>query len=55
MQSLTKVDKVVIEDYHYMTNHKQKGDLDETSTSIVNLILKISQPPFSHLHLLQNH
>ena len=43
MQTLTKLDKVLIEDY-YHDNYRWKRELDETNTSIVNLILKTSRP-----------
>jgi hypothetical protein len=40
MQTLTRMDRVVIEDYYHMTIVDEKCDFDETNTSIVKFFSK---------------
>ena len=50
MQTLTRMDKVVIEDYNHMTNNGWECALNETSTSIAKFFSK-HQGPLLYIHL----
>ena len=50
MPTLTRIDKVVIEDYNHMTKNGWKCALDETSTSIAKFFSK-HHGPFLYIHL----
>ena len=52
MQTLTRMDKGIIEDYDHVTTMNE-CELDETDT-YYHFWLKTSRPPFGHVPLLQS-
>jgi hypothetical protein len=54
MQTLTKMDKIVSENYHHMTIINEKCEMDVTNTSIIKKSLNFRAPSV-HLHVPQNY